>query len=62
MMIFDGIVAARADATHTVGFALIAQVREAGSRGPIESFELAPNGEESGCMGFHLWAEGDFRS
>ncbi len=62
MMIFDGIVGAQADATHTVGFALITQVREAGSHDPVESFELAPNGEESACMGFHLWAEGDFRS
>jgi hypothetical protein len=62
MMIFDGIVAARPDATHTVGFSLTAQVREAASHDCIESFELAPNGEESTCMGFHLWAEGDFRS
>ena len=62
MMIFDGIVAARPDTTHSVGFSLIAQVREAGSHDCIESFELAPNGEESASMGFHLWAEGDFRS
>jgi hypothetical protein len=33
MMIFDGIVAARPDATHTVGFSLIAQVWEAGLTG-----------------------------
>ena len=62
MMILDGVVVGQADAEHRVEFALIARVREKGSPERSETFELAPNGEESACMGFHIWAEGDFRA
>jgi len=27
----------------------------------LEQFELAPDGEEPVCMGFHFWTDGDFR-
>ena len=61
MMILEGIVGAPADQDHLIEFALIARVL--GSASPhecVEQFELAPNGAESACMGFHFWSEGNF--
>lgn len=62
LMILEGVVGAGAGAGHVLEFALIARVREKGSPKPSETFEVAPNGEESVCMGFHLWTAGDFRT
>jgi hypothetical protein len=60
MMILEGVVAAPVGRGHVLDVALTARVR--GPDGSIvEQFELAPDGEESVCMGFHLWTEGEFR-
>ncbi len=62
MMILEGIVRASAVANHYLEFALMARVRESETPCQIlEEFELAPEGEESACMGFHFWTDGDFR-
>jgi len=61
MMIFEGVVGADAGADHSLEFALVARVR--GKSPPYaatEEFELAPNGVESACMGFHFWTADDF--
>jgi len=61
MMILEGIVGTPADEAHTLEFALIARVlRSSSPHDCVEQFELAPNGEESACRGFHLWSEGNF--
>jgi hypothetical protein len=40
---------------------LIARVRDRTQGNAIvEEFELAPNGVESACMGFHFWTADDF--
>ena len=63
MMILERVVVAPAEDEHMLEFALIARVRE--TTKPyrvVEEFELAPNGEESACMGFHFWTDGDFQT
>jgi hypothetical protein len=61
MMILEGVVGAKADADHSLEFALVARVRDKSRSDAIsEEFELAPNGAESVCMGFHFWTGGDF--
>jgi hypothetical protein len=63
MMILEGVVGAPIGAELTLEFALIARVRDSREPYPIvEEFELAPNGDESACMGFHFWTDGDFRA
>jgi hypothetical protein len=62
MMILDGVAGAKADDHHSIEFALIARVRKRDDASPVvEQFELAPDGEESACMGFHLWTAGEYR-
>jgi hypothetical protein len=61
MMILEGVVGAPGDDQHSIEFALTARVRNRESPYEcVEQFELAPNGNEPACMGFHLWAEGNF--
>lgn len=61
MMILEGVVGVKADANHYLEFVLIARIRDDSTpREVVEEFELAPNGVESACMGFHFWTEGDF--
>jgi hypothetical protein len=63
MMIFEGVVGAPADDEHMLEFVLGARVRKCEKPHPVvEQFELAPDGEESVCMGFHFWTEGDFQT
>jgi hypothetical protein len=62
MMILEGVVGPEVGAEHTLEFALVARVRERNNQSVVlEQFELAPDGEESVCMGFHFWTDGDFR-
>jgi hypothetical protein len=62
MMILEGIVGPEIGEEHTLEFALVARIRERTNQSVVvEQFELAPEGEEPACMGFHFWAEGDFR-
>ena len=61
-MILDGVVRSPIYDEHYLEFALVARVKE--SNEPyrvVEEFELAPEGEESACMGFHFWTSGEFR-
>ncbi len=63
MMILEGVAGVQIGGDRSLEFALVARVRE--SEQPyriVEEFELAPNGEEPACMGFHLWKDGDFRA
>jgi hypothetical protein len=49
-------------AGHRVEFALTARVRRVEPAFEIvEQYELGPDGEESACMGFHLWKAGEFQ-
>jgi hypothetical protein len=62
MMILEGVVGAEIDVDHSIEFALVARVRKKGEEDAIiEQFELAPEGAETACMGFHLWTDGEFR-
>jgi hypothetical protein len=62
MMILEGVVSAQGDESHKIDFALIARVRKREEPyDVIEEFELAPEGEEPVCMGFHFWTDGNFR-
>lgn len=62
MMILEGVVGAPKSVDRSLEFALIARVRErAAPYAVVEQFELAPNGEEPACMGFHFWTDGDFQ-
>lgn len=63
MMILEGVAGVQIGGDRSLEFALVARVRE--SEQPyriVEEFELAPNGEEPACMGFHFWKDADFRA
>jgi len=62
MMILEGVVPVPADGKTKIEFALIARVSnpEIGDS-LIETIEIAPDGEETVCMGFHFWTAGNFR-
>ena len=60
MMILEGVVGAPIGDAQSIEFALIAKIRNSTDE-TIEQFELAPNGEEPACMGFHSWTSGSFR-
>lgn len=61
MMILEGVVSAPIDTLHKMEFALIARVYNKDNPPTcVETFEIAPNGEESVCMGFHFWTDGNF--
>jgi len=60
MMILEGVVGTTIGDDQSIEFSLVAKIRN--SRDEIvEQFELAPNGEEPACMGFHSWTSGSFR-
>ena len=61
MMILEGVVGVPAADDRRIEFALVARVRETSTKAVIEQFELAPDGREPACMGFHIWTEGEFR-
>jgi hypothetical protein len=62
MMIIEGVDGLPVSAGHRVEFALTARVRRIEPASEIvEQYELGPDGEESACMGFHLWAAGEFQ-
>ena len=62
MMILDGVVVPDGDDDNMIQFVLTARVRRRSKPYKIvEEFELAPEGEEPACMGFHFWTEGDFQ-
>jgi hypothetical protein len=59
MMMLEGVVGVTPGSGRALEFALICRVRE--SEEPhtvVEELELAPNGAESACMGFHFWTDG----
>jgi hypothetical protein len=63
MMILEGVVGAPGDENRSLEFALVTRVRNREKPyAVVEEFELAPGGEESACMGFHFWTDGDFRT
>jgi len=63
MMILQRVVSATADESHALEFALVARVRNRENPyAVVEEFELAPEGEEAACMGFHVWTDGDFQT
>jgi hypothetical protein len=63
MMILEGVAAVHMAGDPRLEFALVARIRERETPyRVVEEFELAPNGEESACMGFHVWTDGDFRT
>lgn len=59
--IFEGIVGADIGDDHTIEFALVARVRDRRTDAIVETIELAPDGEETICMGYCLLEEGEFR-
>lgn len=62
MMIFEGVVCAPIDKQHRMEFALLARVYNRENPPTlVETIEIAPGGQESVCMGFHHWTEGNFR-
>lgn len=61
MMILEGVVGVPAVDGRELEFALVSRVRDSSTKAVIEQFELAPNGDEPACMGFHIWTEGEFR-
>jgi hypothetical protein len=63
MMILEGVVGVPIGNDRSLEFALIARIRKSGEPySVVEEFELAPDGDESACMGFHFWTGGDFRA
>jgi hypothetical protein len=60
MMILEGVVGAPGGRDRVLEFALIARLREIEKDQIVEEIEIAPNGEETVCMGFHFWTDGDF--
>jgi hypothetical protein len=60
MMILEGVVGVPSDGKHNLEFALMLRVKDRKDK-LVEEFELAPEGDEPACMGFHFWTDGDFR-
>ena len=61
MMILEGVVGVAPGDGRELEFALVARVRDSSTNAILEQFELAPDGNEPACMGFHIWADGEFR-
>lgn len=60
MMLFDGVMeTATLDTDHSVEFALMGRVYNIQTGQRLEEIELAPEGDGL-CMGFHMWADGEF--
>lgn len=60
--ILEGVTGADIGDGHTIEFALLARVRDSQTDAIVETFELAPDGEETLCMGYWLLEEGEFRA
>ena len=59
MMLLDGVAGSPIDDQHRAQYVLSLRVLSESEDGPVEQFELAPEGDGL-CMGFHGWVAGNF--
>lgn len=61
MMLLDGVTDSGIDESHVVEYVLFARIQKVNQDGPVEQFELAPDGDGL-CIGYHGWVAEDLGS